>query len=60
MTQPIIGDSLIDALMELPLLYVPLNRNGDPHRIVAARVRQRMIQDLLAALPRTGMISRNM
>lgn len=50
-------DDLIDALMELPLLYVPLARNGDPHRIVLARVRQRMIQDLLAVLPRVGLVA---
>jgi len=49
-------ESLIDSLMELPLLYVPLAKGGNPHQIVTARVRQRAIQDLLAWLPRLGLI----
>lgn len=49
-------DTLIDCLIELPLLYVPLSRGGDPHAIVTARVRQRCVQDMLACLPRLGLI----
>jgi hypothetical protein len=42
--------------LEYPLLYVPLAKGGDPHSIVAARTRQRAIQDLLAWLPRQGLL----
>lgn len=42
------------VLRGLPLLYVPLARNGQPRSIVAARLRQRSIQDLLTCLPRRG------
>lgn len=49
-------ESLIEALLGLPLLYVPLAKGGDPHKIVAAKSVQRTIQDLLAWLPRKGLI----
>ncbi|MBC8869924.1 MAG: hypothetical protein H8E44_10925 [Planctomycetes bacterium] len=49
-------DDFVDSLMELPLLYVPPTKGGDPHKIVTARVRQRAMQDLLAWLPRRGLI----
>lgn len=49
-------DEFVDSLMELPLLYVPPSKGGDPHKIVTARVRQRTIQNLLAWLPRRGLI----
>ena len=48
---------LIDALGGMPLLYVPLAKGGNPREIVAARVRQRTIQDLLSWLPRLGMLA---
>src|SRR4029434_2509155 len=38
-----------------PLLYVPLAKGGDPQQIVAVRVRQSAIQNLLAWLPRMGL-----
>ena len=38
-----------------PLLYVPLAKGGDPGQIVAVRVRQHAIQNLLAWLPRLGL-----
>ncbi len=47
---------LLHALSRHSLLYVPLVKGGDPHDIVAARTRQRLIQDLLAWLPRLGLI----
>ena len=47
---------LMQALSRHTLLYVPLVKGGDPHEIVAARTRQRLIQDLLAWLPRLGLI----
>lgn len=46
---------LIDELTDLPLLYVPLAKGGDAREIVAARIRQRSIQDLLLCLPRIGL-----
>ncbi|MEX0819030.1 MAG: hypothetical protein WD070_05545 [Pirellulaceae bacterium] len=46
---------LIDELADLPLLYVPLAKGGDAREIVAARIRQRSIQDLLLCLPRIGL-----
>ena len=45
---------LIVGLAELPLLYVPLAKNGVPRDIVAVRARQRWLQDLLKCLPRLG------
>ncbi len=45
---------LIEALSELPLLYVPLAKGGLPRSIVAVRVRQRWLQDLLKCLPKLG------
>ncbi|MCY2993955.1 MAG: hypothetical protein NTY19_39690, partial [Planctomycetota bacterium] len=50
-------EGLIEALLGLPLLYVPLAKGGDPHKIVAAKSAQRTIQDLLAWLPRKGLIA---
>jgi hypothetical protein len=47
-------DGLIEALAELPLLYVPLAKGGVPRDLVAVRVRQRWLQDLLKCLPRLG------
>jgi len=49
-------DSFVDSLMELPLLYVPPSKGGDPHKIATARARQGTIQNLLAWLPRRGLI----
>ncbi len=40
-----------------PLLYVPLAKGGDARVIVETRMRQRRIQNLLAWLPRLGMVS---
>jgi hypothetical protein len=50
-------EPLVESLRLQPLLYVPLAKGGDPHKIVAARVRQRAIQDLLAWLPRQGLMA---
>ncbi len=45
-----------EALRLQPILYVPLSRCGDPAQIVAARATQQTLRDLLAALPRLGLI----
>jgi hypothetical protein len=42
-------------LAKEPLLYVPLAKGGSPDEIVAVRVRQHALQDLLAWLPRLGL-----
>lgn len=42
-------------LAKQPLLYVPLAKGGNPQEIVAVRVRQNALQDLLAWLPRLGL-----
>jgi hypothetical protein len=47
---------LIEALAAKPLLYVPLAKGGNPRQIVAARVRQRTISDLLCWAPRLGLL----
>jgi hypothetical protein len=46
---------LFKVLVQQPLLYVPLAKGGNPQEIVAVRVRQHAIQDLLAWLPRLGL-----
>ncbi|HEX5103124.1 MAG TPA: hypothetical protein VFV87_04905, partial [Pirellulaceae bacterium] len=48
----------LEARQELarhPLLYVPLAKGGEPQEIVAVRVRQQAIQNLLSWLPRLGL-----
>ncbi len=47
---------LLDGLAQLPLLYIPLSKGGDPREIVTRRVRQRTISDLLLWLPRMGFV----
>jgi hypothetical protein len=46
---------LAKGLVQQPLLYVPLAKGGNPQEIVAVRVRQHAISDLLAWLPRLGL-----
>ena len=48
-------DEVFKTLARQPLLYVPLAKGGNPQDIVAVRVRQHAIQDLLAWMPRLGM-----
>jgi hypothetical protein len=47
---------LLDLLSRKPLLYVPLAKGGDPHELVAAKIRQHALEDLLAWLPRKGLL----
>jgi hypothetical protein len=47
--------NLFKTLAREPLLYVPLAKGGNPREIVAVRIRQHAIQDLLAWLPRRGL-----
>lgn len=51
-----IWNGVAPSLLQQPLLYLPLAKGGDPHRIVTARARQRLMQDLLSWLPRLGAI----
>jgi hypothetical protein len=43
------------VLARQPLLYVPLAKGGSPREIVAVRVRQHALTDMLAWLPRMGL-----
>lgn len=45
---------LVTALQDKPLLYIPTARGGDPVKIFAARLRQRVLSHLLIWLPRRG------
>ena len=49
-------DVFLDSLTNKPLLYVPLSKGGNPRKIVQARLRQRLIEELLASLPRLGLL----
>jgi hypothetical protein len=48
--------ALLELLSGKPLLYVPLAKGGDPRELVAAKVRQHAMEDLLAWLPRCGLL----
>lgn len=43
------------SLRQANLLYIPLSRGGEPVKIFAARLRQRMLQHLLHRMPRRGL-----
>ncbi|MBI3838793.1 MAG: hypothetical protein HY288_12780 [Planctomycetia bacterium] len=45
------------SLRPQPLLYVPLNKGGDPARLAKARALQQALRDLLQWLPRLGMLA---
>jgi hypothetical protein len=47
---------LAEALAGQPLLYVPTTRGGNPQRVVNSRSLQRVLERLLAYLPRLGMV----
>ena len=47
--------ALRNLLSRQPLLDVPLGKGGHPNEIVAVRIRQHAIQDLLDWLPRLGL-----
>jgi hypothetical protein len=49
-------DGFLKSLAGKPLLYVPLSKGGDPNAIASVRIRQRIIRDLLAWLPRLGLL----
>ena len=48
--------SVLEELSGRELLYVPLNKGGDPLRMVHARSLQQNLRELLAWLPRVGML----
>lgn len=48
---------LAEALVEQPLLYVPLARKGDPRRKAHAQNLQHVLRELLGGLPRLGLLS---
>jgi hypothetical protein len=45
---------LCEILKRKHILYVPLTKSGSPRPIMAARARQRLIENLLVVLPRVG------
>jgi len=47
---------LIPLLANKPLLYVPLSKGGSPLQIVATRIRQCLISQLLQNMPRLGLL----
>ena len=49
-------EKFCNQLVQQPLLYVPLAKGGDPHKIVSSRIRRMAIQELLVTLPRLGLI----
>lgn len=48
--------ALTAALAEVPILYTPVGRGGAPHRVVAARCLHDVLTDLLAGLPKLGLL----
>lgn len=48
---------LVASLESRPLLYVPVSRGGDPHEVVQAKIQQRAIANLLAWMPRMGLLA---
>ncbi|MGQ0635405.1 MAG: hypothetical protein ACT4QC_12395 [Planctomycetaceae bacterium] len=46
---------LLKELSRLPLLYVPLDRDGAPREILAVRNRQSLLRTLLSRLPELGL-----
>ncbi len=47
---------LMEALRPLPLLYVPVSRDGAPEPIVEARTLQQFLSELMTTLPRLGLL----
>jgi len=47
--------TLLKALSKEPLLYVPLDKGGDPKQLLRARTLQSVIRSLLVQLPRLGL-----
>jgi hypothetical protein len=45
------------SMRSQPLLYVPLNKGGDPARLAKARALQQALRDLLQWLPRLGLLA---
>ncbi len=49
--------TFLAALSDKNLLYIPLSKGGDPVKIYAARLRQRVLRHLMHWLPRRGLIA---
>ena len=49
-----VWDDFLGVLEDKSLLYIPLAKGGDARELVAARCRQRNLQELLSWLPRRG------
>ncbi len=48
---------LLAHLQTQTLLYVPLNKGGDPGRLVQTRILQQLLRKLLSLLPKLGLLS---
>ncbi len=46
----------VECLQDKPLLYVPLGKGGKPRQIISSQVRQQTLEDLLAWMPRLGLL----
>ncbi len=55
-----LAGELIDFLAPQQILYAPIARGGSPRKVATTRIRQQYIQDTLVALPRLGLIRRNL
>ncbi len=47
---------LLESLIKQPLLYVPLNNDGEPEQVRAAQSLQSLIRFLLMQMPRLGLL----
>ncbi|HID75314.1 MAG TPA: hypothetical protein EYP56_04880 [Planctomycetaceae bacterium] len=48
---------LVKSLSRQPILYIPIARGGDPHRILNARNVLRLLERLLAQTPKLGLLA---
>lgn len=49
--------TMVDFLSKEPILFVPLDRGGDPHRLLRIRTILKTLQRLLVNLPRQGLLA---
>lgn len=50
-------DALQEVWSDVGILYVPLNRGGDPRSITKVRSRHQLVQNLMIWLPRLGLLT---
>ncbi|MDO4582961.1 MAG: hypothetical protein Q4D62_02550 [Planctomycetia bacterium] len=52
-----VWSSMVDFLSREPILFVPVERGGDPHRMLRIRTILKTLQRLLINLPRQGLLA---